>query len=79
MQGIENFNINLNTPKISYSYRPAVYSVQLEVKLVLWRRISGCCGVTVGSLMSALSFTLQHRMALSNMFIHSFPSKRKLH
>jgi len=29
--------------------------------------------------MSALSFTSQYRIALLNTFIHSFPSKRKLH
>jgi hypothetical protein len=61
-----------------FHYRPVVYSVQLKVKPVLSFRISKCCVVTVGNLISALPLTLQHQMSLSNAFIHSFPSKRKL-
>jgi len=65
--------------KNSFSYSLAVYSVQLEVKLALSLRLSGWCVVTVRNLMSAIPLKLQHPMALSNTFIHSFPSKRKLH
>jgi len=50
--------------KNSFSRRPAVYSVQLEFKIVLSLRLSGCSVVTGGNLMSAIPLALQHRMAL---------------
>jgi hypothetical protein len=81
MQGFGNYTRNtiLKTTEDIFSCRPAVYSVQLLVKPVLWRRLLGCFAVTLGNLVTALPFTLQHQMAPSNTFIHSFPSKRKLH
>jgi hypothetical protein len=48
----------MNNP---FPHRPAVYSVQLEVKPVLPLRVSGCFVVTGGNLMSALPLSLQHR------------------
>jgi len=39
--------------KSFFHYRPAVYSVQLEVKPVLSLCVRGCCVVTVESLKSA--------------------------
>jgi len=47
-----------------------------------WNRCSGVgyrtAGVSAGNLVSALPLTFR-QMTLSNMFVHSFPSKRKLH
>ena len=63
---------------ISFNYTLALYIVQLEVKPVPSLMVSGWFGVTVGNLLSALPLTLQHQMALSNTFIHSFPSQRIL-
>jgi hypothetical protein len=60
---------------ITFSYKPAVYSVELEMNPVLSRRMSFCFGFAVDNLISALFLTLQHPMALSNTFIRSFPSK----